>query len=133
MAWIIRLVQPGGEESLKPIHLECDVPIQGVVKDDLGVAVVGAGISASDVCQTISDSAGRFTLHGFGPKPQFQFQLRKEGFVFINWGVHVRDDGILLECGRRLQPQGTGTAQRIVCDANTAGLDRGTGDGRGNR
>ena len=94
MAWITRLVQPGGEESLKPIRLECDVPIQGIVKDDVGVAVVGARIRASDVCQSVSDSAGRFTIHGFGPKPHFQFQLAKEGFVFINWGVDVRDDGI---------------------------------------
>ena len=94
MAWITRLVQPGGQESLKPIRLECDVPIQGIVKDDAGVAVVGAKITASDVCQTVSDSAGRFKLHGFGPKPHFQFQLSREGFVWINWGVDVRDDGI---------------------------------------
>jgi hypothetical protein len=38
---------------------------------------------------------GKFTLRGFGPPPQrFQFQLRAEGSVFINWGVHVRKDGI---------------------------------------
>ena len=43
---------------------------------------------------TTTDSQGRFTVHGFGPKPHFQLQLRKDGYVFINWGVNVREDGI---------------------------------------
>ena len=36
---------------------------------------------------------GRFAFHGFA-KPQFQFQALKDGYVFINWGVKVEDDGI---------------------------------------
>jgi hypothetical protein len=43
----------------------------------------------------ISDSEGRFTLHNFGPPPyHFQLRIKPEGFVYIDWGVDVRNDGI---------------------------------------
>ncbi len=94
LAWVARAVQPGGEESLKPFHLERDVPIQGIVKDEHGRPVVGVPVRANYEYKTTTDTEGRFTIHGFGPKPYFQLQLRKDGYVFINWGVKVRDDGI---------------------------------------
>lgn len=95
LAWITRLVQPGGEEILVPFRLERDVPIYGVVTDEHGRPVVGAAVRANGrEYMTTTDSAGRFTIHGFGPKPHFQLQLPKDGYVFINWNVNIRDDGI---------------------------------------
>ena len=95
LASLARFVQPGGEEALEPIRLERDVPIQGIVRDERGRPVAGAEIHTYYECgTTISDSNGRFTLHGLGPSPRFQFKLRKEGYVFVNRGVSVHDDGI---------------------------------------
>ncbi len=94
MAWIVRSVQPGGEEVLRPLHLKKAAPIQGIVTDEHGNPIAGAKINANAEYRTVSDSEGRFTIHGFGPNSHFQFQLPTEGYVFINWGVNVRDDGI---------------------------------------
>jgi hypothetical protein len=93
LAWQELLVQPGGEETLDPIRLERDVPIQGTVQDEQGRPIADSAINASGH-KTNSDSDGRFTLHGFGPNPHFQLQLRKEGYVFINRSITIRDDGI---------------------------------------
>jgi len=85
---------PGGEQALKPLRLERDVPVEGVVNDELGHPIAGVEIHANAECSTTSDAQGRFTLHGFGPKPQFQFKAIKDGYVFIDWGVKLQDDGI---------------------------------------
>jgi uncharacterized GH25 family protein len=92
--WLNRTVQSGGEEKLEPLRLKREVPILGTVKDEQGKPIAGAEISVSDICTTTSDANGRFILHGFWPKPRFQFQLSKDGYLFINWVVQVRDDGI---------------------------------------
>ena len=94
LAYIGCPVAPGGEQVLKTLHLQRDVPIVGVVSDQLGHPIAGAEINANSGCHTTSDEQGKFTLHGFGPKPWFQFQVRKDHFVFVNWGVNVEDDGI---------------------------------------
>lgn len=93
VACIIRPVEPGGEEVLAPIHLAKAAPIQGTVTDEQGKPVVGAAIRANEHTTT-SDGEGRFTIHGFGSGSHFQFQLPREGYVFVNWGVNVREDGI---------------------------------------
>jgi hypothetical protein len=89
-----RLVQPGGVEALEPIRMEPDVPISGLVTDAQGKPVDGAEIHANTEYRATSRPDGRFTIRGFGPNPGFQFQLQKEGYAFVNWGVRVRDDGI---------------------------------------
>ena len=94
LAWIACPVQPGGEEELKPIRLKRDVPVQGTVKDEQGRPVAGVPMNANYEFKTTSDSEGKFTVRGFGPKAHFQFQLRREGYVFVNRGVNVRDGGI---------------------------------------
>ena len=94
LAYVGCPVAPGGEQALKPLHLKRDVPIEGVVKDQLDNPIAGVAINANAECRTTSDGHGRFALHGWGPKPQFQFQALKDGYVFINWGVKVEDDGI---------------------------------------
>jgi hypothetical protein len=92
-AWKECPVQPGGEETLDPIRLERDVPIEGTIRDEQGRGVANAEIHAGGH-KTTTDSEGRFTLHGVGPKPSFQFQMKTKGYVFVNLGVTVRDDGI---------------------------------------
>ena len=78
LAWVTRSVQPGGEEALEPFHLERDVPIQGIVKDEHGRPVVGAAVQCQlRVYRRPPTLQGRFTIHGFGPKPHFQLQLPK--------------------------------------------------------
>ena len=87
-------VAPGGEQVLKPLHLERDVPIEGVVKDQLGHPIAGVAINANcGMPARPPTDRDRFTFTA-GPKPQFQFQARKDGYVFINWGVKVEDNGI---------------------------------------
>ncbi len=86
---------PRGEESLAPIRLERDVPIYGTITDSRGNPIVGAEIEANyDGDRTTSDTAGRFVLSGFGSNPRFQLQVKKDGYVFINWGVKGSDDGL---------------------------------------
>ena len=94
LAWIACPVQPRGEEELKPFRLTPDFPVQGTVKDELGRPVVGVPMNANYEFKTTSDAEGKFMVRGFGPKAHFQFQLRREGYVFINRGVNVRDGGI---------------------------------------
>lgn len=95
LAWTRRTVQPGGEEVLEPLRVERDVPVHGIVRDSTGKPVVGAEFNANAEHKAVSDSEGRFTLHGFGPPPEhFQLQMHTEGSLFINWGVDVRKDGI---------------------------------------
>jgi hypothetical protein len=93
LKWLDRPVRPGGVEALEPIHMEPDVPIHGIVSDAQGKPVAGAEIHATGYTTT-SGADGRFTIHGFGSNPHFQFQLYKDGYPFINWSLKVRDDGI---------------------------------------
>ena len=85
-------VKPDGEETLEPLRLERDVPILGSVRDEQGNPIVDVVMNASSLPAT-TDDQGRFALHGFARNPSFQLQIRKEGFVFINWGVRVTDEG----------------------------------------
>ena len=85
---------PEARKFCSQLHLKEAAPIQGIVTDEHGNPVAGAIINANAEYRTVSDSEGRFTIHGFGPNSHFQFQLPREGYVFINWGVNVRDDGI---------------------------------------
>ena len=94
LKWLSRPVQPGGEEVLEPLRLERDVPIFGTLKNEKGQPIVGVKINANAESKTTSDAEGKFTLHGFGPKPRFQLQVYKEGYVFINWSVKMEDDGL---------------------------------------
>jgi Carboxypeptidase regulatory-like domain len=107
-------VSPGGEETLTPIRLEADVPIKGIVTDSSGNPVAGATINANIECRTTSDSQGRFTLHAFGPNPRFQFQVLKEGFVSILWGLKVADDGIHWQIVGEENPADLGTIKKLV-------------------
>ncbi len=107
LAYVGCPVMPSGEQVLKPLRLERDVPIEGVVKDQLGHPIAGVAINANAECRATSDEQGRFTLHGWGPRPQFQFQASKDGYVFINWGVKVEDDGIHWHEGGDSDKKGT--------------------------
>ena len=84
----------GGEQELKPIHLDRDVPIEGTVTDDAGKPIAGAQIYANAEHHLTSGADGKFTIHGFGPKPRFQLNVSKDGYVFVIWSVKVEDDGI---------------------------------------
>jgi hypothetical protein len=94
LAWIECPVQPGGEEVLKPIRLRPDVPVQGTVKDERGRPVAGVPVRANYEYETVTDAEGKFQVRGFGVNPHFQLQIRREGYVFVNRGVNVRDDGV---------------------------------------
>ena len=94
LAYRMLPVGPEGEEALaEPIQLENDVPIVGWVRDQHGRPVEGAAVRANSEFRATSDADGKFTLRGFGPRPRFQMHLMKEGYVFINWGVNVSDEG----------------------------------------
>jgi len=92
--WGLQAISPGaGEEVLKPCRLQPDVPISGILQDEQGRPIVGARVDADDVCETTSDASGKFVIDGFGPNPQFQLQIRKSGFVLINWAVKGTENG----------------------------------------
>jgi hypothetical protein len=94
-AFVRHSVRPGGEEALKPIRLEKDVPIAGLVRDEQGRPIEGATIDAQPIVagSQTSDSAGRFTLHGYGPKPWFVLMVSHSEFVPVRWSVVRTDDG----------------------------------------
>ncbi len=87
-------VAPGGVEVLEPIRLEPDVPVPGVVTDDKNQGLAGVRISAGGIAEVVSDKDGRFTFRGFGPHPRFQMIASKQGYVRVNRGVHLEDDGV---------------------------------------
>ena len=87
--------RPDGELTLpKPIELAQDVPLAGTVRDSLGNPLAGVAIAANSAHTAASDTEGNFTLHGFDANPRFQLQMSKAGYVFINWGVKVDQDGV---------------------------------------
>ncbi len=92
LAWINRQVSPHGVERLEPLHLERDVPINGLVKDPQGNPVGGVVIIKHAGHPTVSGSDGRFTIHGFGPRPRITITMHKDGYIPVRW--EVRDDGI---------------------------------------
>ena len=81
-----------GRKPSKTMRLEREVPIGVFVVTADGEPVAGA--KSRQLEHTESDPDGKFTLHGFGPKPSFQFQVFKDGLVVIDWGVKIADDGI---------------------------------------
>ncbi len=87
-------VAPGGVEVLEPIRLEPDVPVPGVVTDEKNRPVSGVSISAGGIDKVVSDKDGRFTFRGFGLHPRFQMIAGKAGYVTVNRGVNLRDDGV---------------------------------------
>ncbi len=89
-------IQPGGSETLEPIRLEKEVPIQGIVRDEKGKPIEGVLFRSIPTWQTKSDSQGHFTVHGYGAKSNFPFGMRKDGYVNAAWIVELRDDGIYL-------------------------------------
>ncbi len=86
-------VSPSGTQTLETVRMERDIPIDGVLVSADGEPVAGAKIRANYE-RAVSDSNGKFTLHGFGAKPRFQFQVFKDGFAVIDWGLRIEDDGI---------------------------------------
>ncbi|HUY87634.1 MAG TPA: carboxypeptidase-like regulatory domain-containing protein [Pirellulales bacterium] len=94
LAWVVLPDAPHGERTLPPIVVERDVPILGRITDGRGEPVAGVVVQANaESNPTTSDAEGRFVLSGFGPNPRFQLQAKKDGYVFINWGVKGSDDG----------------------------------------
>jgi uncharacterized GH25 family protein len=94
LTWINRMVGPGGEEILaEPMRLENDAPVAGVIKDEEGRPIEGATIRANSDYRAVSDPQGKFHLRGFGPNPHFQVHIAKEGYVFVNRGVQVSEQG----------------------------------------
>ncbi|HEY2584238.1 MAG TPA: carboxypeptidase regulatory-like domain-containing protein [Tepidisphaeraceae bacterium] len=91
--WGWEPIAPGGEEELKPVRLKKDVPIIGTVRDEQGRPIAGAVIAANDYPQAHSNDAGQYVLHGFGPAPEFQVQVSKPGYVFINRLAEQKPDG----------------------------------------
>ena len=81
------------------------MPIAGVVSDELGNPIARASIYAAGH-QLTSGMDGKFTIHGFGPKPRFQLNVSKDGYVPILWGVKVEDDGIHWDSGRDANSKG---------------------------
>ena len=86
-------VAPGGQQELKPVRLKKDVPIVGTVRDEQDRALAGAVIAANDYPVAHSNAAGQYILHGFGPNPDFQVQVSKPGYVFINRVAEQKPDG----------------------------------------
>jgi hypothetical protein len=101
--------QPQGSLALpKPIQLQNDIPVHGVIRDEAGHPVAGVAVKANTVYTATSDDDGRFTLRGFGPDPRFQLQMGKQGHVFINWAVKFGADGV------RHQEVGVENAAQVV-------------------
>jgi hypothetical protein len=42
----------------------------------------------------VTDLEGRFVLRGFGETDHCQMQIRKDGYVFINWAVDIKPEGM---------------------------------------
>jgi RNA polymerase sigma factor (sigma-70 family) len=119
-----RTIRPGGEEDLGPIHLERDVPVKGVVRDEegkpiVGVRVVGGG--GGRVATT--DVEGRFTLSGYGPDPSFQMNLRKDGYVPLIGRVTVTGAGVRYATADNANP-GAGPRPAPLTSELTATLRR---------
>lgn len=94
LAGVVLPDAPRGERTLPPITVQRDVPIHGRITDDRGRPVAGVVVQANvESNPTTSDAEGRFVLSGFGPNPRFQLQAKKDGYVFINWGVTGSADG----------------------------------------
>ncbi len=95
LTFVDRAVEPEGEETIEAIRLERDVPIQGAIHDEQGAPIAGAAIIANaDGDKTTSDAVGKFTLRGFGPRDHFQLEIRRDGYVFVDRGVNVTEDGL---------------------------------------
>jgi hypothetical protein len=94
LAWMELPDAPRGERTLPPIIVERNVPILGCITDGRGEPIAGVVVQANaESSPTTSDAEGRFVLSGFGPNPRFQLQAKKDGYVFINWGVKGSDNG----------------------------------------
>ena len=76
------------------MQLKKDVPVRGVLVDEQGQPLAGVRVSASSVHTAVTDLEGRFTLRGFAETDHCQMQIRKDGYVFINWGVSITPEGM---------------------------------------
>ncbi len=94
LGYVLKPIRPGGEEDLGDVRLEPDVPVTGILQDDEGRPVAGADVRASGDVQTTSDAEGNFVLRGFGPDPEFQLQVWKQGYLPVNRAVHGSAEGL---------------------------------------
>jgi len=93
--FVERAVEPGGEETIEAIRLEPDVPIQGAIHDEQGAPIAGAAILANgDGIKATSDAEGKFTLRGLGPRDHFQLLVKRDGYILVDRGVYVTEDGL---------------------------------------
>ena len=83
-------IRPGGEEDLGTIHLEKDVPVAVVTKDEDGRPISAVAVNFAGT----TDAAGRTSMRGFGRDFQQQFKARKSGFALIDWVVRRTEKGI---------------------------------------
>ncbi len=90
-----RAVKPNENGQLETIRLEADVPITGIIRDELGQPVEDAEVAANTAYTATSGADGRFVLRGLGTNPGFQLQISKPGNAFINWSVKFKDDGLV--------------------------------------
>jgi uncharacterized GH25 family protein len=114
LAYLSCRVAPGGEQELKPIRLERDLPLEGTIIDDSGKPIAGAQIYANAEHHLTSDADGKFTIHGFGPKPRFQLNVGKDGYVSIISSVKVEDDGIHIHWVRGRETDSKGVLDQLV-------------------
>ncbi len=59
-----------------------------------GAAVAGVRVEASSVHVDVTDLEGHFVLRGLAETDHCQMQIRKDGYVFINWGVSITPEGM---------------------------------------
>jgi hypothetical protein len=86
-------VMPGAEQALGTEHLEREVPVSGMVRDEQGRPIAGAKLRLNYRYFETSDAAGRFTLHGQGPDLYAFLDASREGYVDVTWFVSASDVG----------------------------------------
>ncbi len=94
IAFLIGALGPDTPTTLEPMRLKKDVPVRGTLVDELGRPLGGVRVTANSVHTDVTDLEGRFVLRGFGETGHCQMQIRKDGYVFINWAVDIKPEGM---------------------------------------
>lgn len=85
---------PIGTEDIDEIVLEREVPFTGTVVDLSGRPIADVRVGGTVGFDAVTDSSGKFTLHGLGPDPRIQLRLTKPGFVGRNGILRANSEGV---------------------------------------